>query len=828
MRKITLSSLLLLSTISFAGDIESVNKGKTITNNIDNTNSNIKNDIEEENNNSSEKITIMGTVKDVNGEPLIAASVFVEGTNIGTITNDRGEFVLEKVPSHKKRISASYLGYKKQTLRYVNPLDVNISLDGDENLLDEVEVFGNRHLKQEKLDYISRLPLRPNEQIQSISVISNKLIEHQGTLSLADAAKNVVGVSTFATYGGASESLSARGYRGIPTLKNGVRVNSDFRGQGFLTDMQGIESIQMIKGSAAITQGLASDLGSGGGVVNVATKTPKFINGGEVTLRYGSWNAVRPTFDIQHILDKNNKTAFRVNGAYEKSDNFRAYVEKERIYINPSFEWRPNDNSTLTFEMDYLHDKRTPDRGTVNLAADSINALYDLPNDKFLGFASDRVYTDNMTFSSRFVQRLNDNFSFNVGVFGSFLDTDNQGASNTVLKSAAKKGEYNIRTRNMNYATRKDNNTTVQMDLVGRDVYTGPIKHTFQVGADFRHTYTNTQSSSVLIDTINVLADVSNSLPAAINNTLKVNPATIAFDYSYGLMVQDVITFNKYIKTSLGARYSFGNSKSGDTKTNGNAWNPMVGVIISPIKNLNLFASYTTSTSLRSASNMQLINGVEVPVGPSVANQFETGIKSDWFDNRLRFNLTLFHINNSNLSYSIYDDDWNATGYYGKAGDLTRKGIETELTGRLFENMEVILGYAYLNAAYHNSPAYMEGSAPMNTPTHTANGWVNYHFKNTILNGMTIGLGAFYTGERPVTDYTLKATHANTQPGVKPFNMDAYTTVNAKVGYTINRVGLNLFFNNILNSTGYSSYYRGGYINPTDPFNFAAQAVYRF
>jgi len=66
--------------------------------------------------------------------------------------------------------------------------------------------------------------------------------------------------------------MSSRGYRGIPILKNGIRTNSDFRGTGVLTDMQGIESIQVLKGAAAITQGVATDIGSPGGIINLVTK----------------------------------------------------------------------------------------------------------------------------------------------------------------------------------------------------------------------------------------------------------------------------------------------------------------------------------------------------------------------------------------------------------------------------------------------------------------------------------------------------------------------------------------------------------------------------
>ena len=125
-------------------------------------------------------------------------------------------------------------------------VNYNFILDLD-NSLEQVEVFGRRNSHPDKIEALTRLPLATHEQIQSISVISEKLIENQGALTIADATKNVAGVYTFATYGNKRESISSRGFRGIPILKNGVRVHSDFRGVGILTDMQGVDNIQVLR-----------------------------------------------------------------------------------------------------------------------------------------------------------------------------------------------------------------------------------------------------------------------------------------------------------------------------------------------------------------------------------------------------------------------------------------------------------------------------------------------------------------------------------------------------------------------------------------------------
>lgn len=772
---------------------------------------------------------IKGKVLSEEGEPLVGATIYIEGTSYGTTTNADGIFSLQNYPNEKCMVRVSYLGYrttKRELMRRDKHPFLEFRLQQDAHQLKEVEVFGIKDKQPEKMDMITRMPLRHSEQIQSISVISNRLIEEQGNLTLTESVKNVVGVSSFATFGNVQESLTARGFRGIPVLKNGVRVQSDFRGGGFMTDMEGVESIQVIKGSAAVTQGIGNDLGSAGGVVNIATKTPKFYNGGQVSLRTGSWGLFRPTIDVQTVLDKGKKSALRINGAFERGESYRANVSKDRVYINPSFEWRPDERTSLTLEADYMHDSRTPDRGTVNLATDSVNALYTMPHDQFLGFKTDRVFNDNVSYSARFNRDLGKGFHLRAALMGSSLTTANTGATTATLKNVSKTGLYNLRSRSLARSDRKDDNMTLQVDLIGKDLYTGSIKHTFQVGFDYKTSRVKSTSyTSILVDTIDVLKPISNELPQT--KDLAVSGEVETKTYSYGLLAQDVITFNRYLKTTLGLRYSMGNDYNNTSKASstGHAWNPVVGIIVTPLKNIHFFASYTSTTDLRSAANLQADGS---RIGEARTDQYEAGVKTEWLNRRLRANLTYFHLNNNNISYQKYNDDGSKTNYYEKAGNLMRRGLEAEVSGRILRNLEVVVGYAYLDAQYRNSPAYYEGSAPMNAPMHTANGWINYEVEKGALRGLSMGAGAYYVGSRPVNDYTYKVTHSNTTSNVKPFDMNAYTTVNLQLGYAYKSLQLRAFCNNVFDALSYNSYYRGGYINPIDPRNFAASLAYTF
>tara|TARA_R100000935_G_C2835843_1_gene168022 strand:- start:210 stop:2591 length:2382 start_codon:yes stop_codon:yes gene_type:complete len=770
---------------------------------------------------------IEGKVTDIDNNPIPFASVYIPELNKGSAANADGVFTLEKVPNGTREVFASAVGYNVSTITInvdkpvVSGLNFQLSLD---NELDQVEVFGNRNDHPDKIESLTRLPLKTYEQIQSISVLSEKLIEDQGALSIAEATKNVPGVYTFATYGNKRESMSSRGFRGIPILKNGVRVHSDFRGVGILTDMQGVDNIQVLKGTASITQGVATDLGSPGGIINIVTKTPKYTSGGSVSLRGGSFGQIRPTFDVYGPLNNEKTIAFRLNGALERADSFRDLVSKESFYFNPSFEWRVNEKTTVTLELDHYHDSRTPDLGTVNLAENDTNAIYDLPHSQFLGFENDRSITQNTTYAVRMDRELNDKLTLKGAFYSSTLKLDDKGAGlgKTIVENDV--SLYNIRQRSYATSTRDDNNSVLQFDLIGDDIYTGSIKHTFQIGFDYRASdYSTSSQSAGVVDTINVFQNIEHRLPNVALGEASLNGGKTN---SMGFVAQDVISWNSWLKTFLGARYSSTETLSETENTRSDAFNPLGGIIVSPIKNVNLFASYTNSSYPRTASRLGA-NGEEL--GNERFDQLEAGFKTTWLNDRLRFNLTLYKINNKNINLPVYDETWTTILYYAKGGNDQRQGVEVELTGRPLENLELIGGYAYIDAQYKEHTSYVYGSAPLNTPKHTFNAYANYSFRNNILNGLTVGAGAYFTGERPVNDWSSGAvTHQGIVPNQQPFNVDAYTLVNVQAEYQFDKNwSFQLLLNNVFDKIGYNAY-RTRYINQTEPRNFAGVLRYNF
>lgn len=99
--------------------------------------------------NAQTKVT--GTVVDASDrEPLIGASVFVQGTNTGTVADLEGNFTIN-MPQGKSVIVVSSLGYVSQTINTKGKGHINIALKPDSKLMDEVVVVGYGTMKKSDL-----------------------------------------------------------------------------------------------------------------------------------------------------------------------------------------------------------------------------------------------------------------------------------------------------------------------------------------------------------------------------------------------------------------------------------------------------------------------------------------------------------------------------------------------------------------------------------------------------------------------------------------------------------------------------------------------------
>ncbi len=90
---------------------------------------------------------LTGKITDTNGVALPYATIYIEGTSTGTISNVEGEYELELKKNGQYQITYQYVGYKKETVLIENtgfPIHKDMVLEIDDNVIKELVISADR------------------------------------------------------------------------------------------------------------------------------------------------------------------------------------------------------------------------------------------------------------------------------------------------------------------------------------------------------------------------------------------------------------------------------------------------------------------------------------------------------------------------------------------------------------------------------------------------------------------------------------------------------------------------------------------------------------
>lgn len=183
---------------------------------------------------------VSGVVTDRNGEPVVGASVVVDGTTIGVITGSNGAYTISAKPGQ----TLSFLFYGMKPLKQeVTGATMNVVMEDDLMLLDEAVVTAMGITRSEKsIGYAA-------------TTVKNEDIATQHATNVTNAlAGKVAGlqVSSTTTDPGAGTNVIVRGYSSINSTNQPLYVvdNIIVGGMGSLSS-EDIVSMTVLKGAAA-------------------------------------------------------------------------------------------------------------------------------------------------------------------------------------------------------------------------------------------------------------------------------------------------------------------------------------------------------------------------------------------------------------------------------------------------------------------------------------------------------------------------------------------------------------------------------------------------
>lgn len=202
-----------------------------------------------------------------------------------------------------------------------------------------------------------------SEQPQSIEFISAENLDDAGVTTLTDIFDLTPSISEQNDFGGLWESFAIRGLVGDENIPSGFLINGFSSGRSFsgTRDTSNIDYVEVMKGPGSALYGRSEP----GGTINIITKKPQFEEQGSLKVSAGSWQSYRAEGDYTNAIT--NELAFRVNGAIEDGEGFRDYHENKKTVITPSILWLISDTTKLNYELEYVDQSVTFDRGIVAL-----------------------------------------------------------------------------------------------------------------------------------------------------------------------------------------------------------------------------------------------------------------------------------------------------------------------------------------------------------------------------------------------------------------------------------------------------------------------------
>ena len=295
---------------------------------------------------TAQTLTVTGTVvAEKDGQPIAGAYVLVNGTTLGTITNEKGEFGIKAVPADAKEIIVTFLGMSTASAP-VQAAPVMIIMEEDMNYLDDVVVvaYGTVH-REAATGSVSSVK---NEQLAQVPATSvDKML-----------AGKMAGV-TITSGSGQPGSTSTIRVRGISSINAGNEplwvvdgipvMSSDFRqlsnagvgggSSSTFLNPNDIESITVLKDAAA-----ASVYGSraANGVILVTTKSGK---AGKARF------TARAKFGAQQLINDRNwrpltgeelidyRRVAAVNAGHDPFDPTDQYYTPDTLLENGTTNW---------------------------------------------------------------------------------------------------------------------------------------------------------------------------------------------------------------------------------------------------------------------------------------------------------------------------------------------------------------------------------------------------------------------------------------------------------------------------------------------------------
>jgi iron complex outermembrane receptor protein len=575
------------------------------------------------------------------------------------------------------------------------------------------------------------------EMPQSVSVVSRDMIDLLNWTSLNESVRYSAGATGEAF--GPDERydwLQVRGFDPVQFIDGVQAPIGSVNNTG--TDLYGSESVEILKGPAAVLYGQAPP----GGIVNMVSRRPQNQVGGELEVQGGEYNRWQVAGDLTGPLG--DRASGRITALYHDRDTQVDFLNSKRIFVAPAFKFDFSDDTSLTllasWQKDDIENQSTgflPIYGTM-----LPNPLGKVPVGRNIGetgynFFDREQWNAGYDFSHRF----NDRFSIQQNLKYFDVTTDSRAVFGTGLLDADFDGvpdDYRTVTRSDFPFNERINSLSVDTRAYLNFGEGGPFEQSLLFGVDYRNYDGFSEFGFAGAPSIDLFDPVYDA----------VIPHATLFPFidetreQVGLYFQDQIKAGRFILTLNGRNDWVDRNPANGASQSDEEFTYRVGATYLFD---NGFAPYVqTSTSFQPTSGATFDGDAFVP---TTGDQVEAGLKYDGrtlgpgvklFGSLAAYEIKQKHVltpDPAHLFFSV------------QQGEVEVKGVELEVSARIRERLTFNLAFTSIDSEVTKTSGTDLGNELVAVPDMLLSGLVDYTFQEGPLGGFGFGLGFRDRGE---------------------------------------------------------------------------------
>ena len=678
---------------------------------------------------------------------------------------------------------------------------------------------------------------------QSVSVVTEKLIEDRRIDTLKEALHQTAGI-TFQAAEGGEEDIRLRGFS--LSASGDIYVDSLRDPAFYERDTFSFDRIELLRGSASMLFGR----GSTGGVVNQVSKMPFLADATETNFTLGSGDYFRFTGDFN--LKTGETSALRINVMNTTADNYGNFIDKQGLAttlrwgigtpdefyvsgyylnndngINYGLPWLRKSSTQTSANPSGINEDLDPKKyyqaasdynaGSATLATVGHTHRFEGGGELKSAIRQGRYDRDQRAGTIRFCQR---SVSATTGA------VSNPDCPSTLPGADTVNAATMLVENGPNNKVQDMTTTYAQSDYSNRFDWFG-VKNDVLTGVDLAHevfkNYATVLPPGVVLNKNATRFTVGGARnPNSVDESLRIERKAASFDAkAAGVYFQDLVQvapdwkvlgglrwdhfkgdYQMY-QTADAGRVAVG-ARTTDLSRSDSLWSKRFGVLYQPGDALSFHFSY--GTSFNTSGDTYQYDDLSRNTPPEGSENFELGARMDAFDGRLSTRVAVFH---STKTHERNRDSDQAAGQYLLSGRRHAAGLEIDAAGRIAPGWEVYASYAWIPIAKIDqgaadgttgtslTPGELVGQRPSLTPRHSGTVWTTYQLTHSVRIGGGLNARSSQTPNRNPAGIVA--------PSFVTGDLLAEYALNEQIAFKLNVL-------NVTNKTYADSLYSGHYV----------------